>query len=582
MSLNQPEAAERKRWFNSLSVRVAILLSLALLPLGLLGVLQNRDLTREVRSRSELSLLALTENAAASERQMIERGIGAAEALGAVLRMIRERPEECITYLQDYLQSTDGFSYVGFVPPSGMVKCASNRQFVDFSADPLFTSLIEDPRQVAAPLADTWDPSGSDVIVYDPIVENGNLLGFTVISVKTGGRPEHRALGDQRRLLSLLTINADGEVLTRQSWGGDPQAETPPNRNLGLLAGAEPGTFYDRNQKGERRLYVHEEIVPGIAYALGVWQARQGATLPFGFNLPTTFFPLLMWLASLTVAILAVHRLVVHHLQRLESEMRRFGTDRRVPGKLFDASRPYEMQQLENAFQSMAYDLLNDEARMEDALREKNVLLKEVHHRVKNNLQMISSIMNMTIRKSRSPETIAAIRRLQERVLGLATVHRSLYQTDDLSKTNAGALLREIFTQRLSAHKTPGAPKVRVNMDLDEIIMFPDQAVPFSLLASEIATNALNNLGSPEGEEPWISFEFKSETPGVARLKSCNSTGPRNYRGDASKDHGLGVQLIKAFSMQLSATYEVEEKPGEYCVTVGFDVQDFKPEVQDY
>ena len=84
-------------------------------------------------------------------------------------------------------------------------------------------------------------------------------------------------------------------------------------------------------------------------------------------------------------------------------------------------------------FLSMAEGILQDEAELEDALREKSLLIREVHHRVKNNLQLIASIMNMQIRRSRNSETTSVVRRLQDRVLGLARVHRQMYEAQTLA-----------------------------------------------------------------------------------------------------------------------------------------------------
>ena len=80
---------------------------------------------------------------------------------------------------------------------------------------------------------------------------------------------------------------------------------------------------------------------------------------------------------------------------------------------------PSELQALQDNFDRMADNIMQDEAAMENTVREKNVLIKEVHHRVKNNLQLISSIMNMQIRQAKQDETKSALSRLQDRVLSL-------------------------------------------------------------------------------------------------------------------------------------------------------------------
>ena len=97
----------------------------------------------------------------------------------------------------------------------------------------------------------------------------------------------------------------------------------------------------------------------------------------------------------------------------------------------------------------MITSVLHDEAMLEDSVHQKDVLLLEVHHRVKNNLQLIASIMNLQIRKSINPEARVMLRNLHDRVMSLATVHRELYQTSGLVDVRADELLESIVSQVL-------------------------------------------------------------------------------------------------------------------------------------
>ena len=226
----------------------------------------------------------------------------------------------------------------------------------------------------------------------------------------------------------------------------------------------------------------------------------------------------------------------------------------------------------------MAYSLLDDEARMEDALREKNVLLKEVHHRVKNNLQLISSIMNMKIRRASQPETIAVLKRLQERIMGLSTVHRNLYQTENLSRSNAGRLLSDLFGQLISSGAEAGS-NIDYRGDFDDVILFPDQAVPLALLASELATNALKYAGAEAGGRPTIRATLSLIEPGIARLTCRNSVGGTTETDDST---GLGAQLIRAFAAQVGGEVQITQTDDLYDVVVTFKVEEFMSDPADH
>jgi two-component sensor histidine kinase len=229
----------------------------------------------------------------------------------------------------------------------------------------------------------------------------------------------------------------------------------------------------------------------------------------------------------------------------------------------------------------MAIDLANDEARMEDALREKNVLLKEIHHRVKNNLQLISSIMNMQIRAAREEETVAFLRRLQERVLGLAAVHRNLYQANDLSRTDAGRLLEDLFRQLLSMSPRT-AEEVQFRGEFDQLTLYPDQALPLSLLASELGTNALNHVSAPAGQPKTITVTLRKLPSGEAELACENSIGPDSKPATAAPGQGLGTRLIRAFAAQLGGTVETETTDGIHRVSLRFRVEAFSHAPGDY
>jgi two-component sensor histidine kinase len=209
---------------------------------------------------------------------------------------------------------------------------------------------------------------------------------------------------------------------------------------------------------------------------MGIWtpeQAGQGADA----ERAPLLFPLLMWATSLRVAFWAIHRLVIRRVTELVARMRRFGRDRGLPDRPPAFGTPFELREIDQAFRQMGDSILQDEARMENAFRERGVLLREVHHRVKNNLQLISSIISMQLRRMPEPQMRAILRRLQDRVLTLASIYRSLYTSPDMGDVNAAPVIRAIIEQELRASEG----RVEATLDIEDLVLDPDKVVPAGL-----------------------------------------------------------------------------------------------------
>ena len=242
-------------------------------------------------------------------------------------------------------------------------------------------------------------------------------------------------------------------------------------------------------------------VIEGALYVLGTWGRETGFG---GARSPLVslglVLPLLMWGASLLVAYVAVRGLVLDPLGQLRARMQAFASGSRdmAPLELKDA--PVELAQVADSFQTMTARIVADEARLAKSVRDQELLLKEVHHRVKNNLQLIASILNMQLRQQRAPEARAILHRVQDRVMGLATVHQHLYQSTELSALRADELVRAIANRMLG--KAEGAG-IAVDMHLDPVTLYPDQAVPLALLVSEAMTNVLSYIGRAQDGSVW-------------------------------------------------------------------------------
>ncbi|SMY10282.1 sensor histidine kinase [Flavimaricola marinus] len=560
-----------------LTARVLVFLTLAMVPLGVIGVHQNHRLNSEVERASELSLLALTERAASGERQVIQRAFGTAQSLSQIIDWVLEEPGRCTSYLNRLKGTDERFAFVGFIDTTGIVDCSTVGQRLDFSADPELAELMENPREnievnIASP------GLGQSVMVLNyPRFQFGTFEGYVSISIPLSAVGESEDFLGNADPIELMTFNSRGELLSAENGRETAQRLLPLGANLFSMAQGQARAFIAESVEGEQLAYTVVPIVPDVVYALGVWPVGG-----IGSNSPYTpyvnaILPLIMWLASLLVAWFAIDRFVLLRINNLVRAMRDFSQKRTLPSSLNMANVSSELADLEKSFLSLAEDVLRDEAEQEDRLREKSVLLKEVHHRVKNNLQIISSIMNMQIRKAKAPETKVALSQVQDRIMGLSGVHRTLYQAENLTQVNAAALIERIIEQSQVIGKRDGAT-VDVELNLEPIVIFPDQAVPLSMLVSEALTNAMKYF---DAANPKLKVSLTLGANKIAHLVIENNAGqiPQEPEDDST---GLGKQLIRAFTTQLNGRLEASDDGGRYRLDLTFEVEAFKEQAQDY
>ncbi|EPX85058.1 sensor histidine kinase [Salipiger mucosus] len=564
---------------SGLAARIILFLSLALVPIGVVAYFQTAKLQEETRLRSQLSLVALTEAAALGERETILRAQGGAQALGATFASYFGNRETCMDRLRTYLDASPGYSFAGFLTVDGDMPCHTGAGPVDVENNPRLQRLLESPGATA--WLNQFGPVSrrSVLVVAQPFFEDGQLAGHVLVSVPSALLPRGtQAAQPPAGFEDVVTINERGQVMSSRSGLENIEGRLPADLDLRSLIGAESQSFAARSRDGTTRVYASAPLVPGMVHALGIWEQDSAEAQAITVSGIAKALPFLMWAASVIVAFLAVNRLVIRHIKRLSRRMRAFARSRRIPVPNETDRMPAELADIENDFLDMADAILRDEAQQENALREKTVLLKEVHHRVKNNLQLISSIMNMQIRQSDSAETRAILHRLQDRVRSLATIHRNLYQTEDLGHVDAGRLLEDLVRQMGEMTEVNGS-KVTIETEVDSVETVPDQAVPLSLLAAEAMTNALKYAGPGPDEEARVKLRFARLEGHRAEMMVTNTVGPRPEGEKAEVEpRGLGARLIRAFATQLGGELDQQEEEGRYTLGVRFALVDFTPD----
>jgi two-component system, sensor histidine kinase PdtaS len=569
--------ADQRTYASRLAIRFAIILALAMLPAGIIAFVQTNALAREFQARSEAALLGATLRVAIAETGTIRRARGMVASLANALPYAFDDPAACSDIVRRVAAEEPTASVVAFVPESGLMQCSSMGEAHDLSAEPGFQTIIQS-RSPDFFVDTKGNVSGTSVVgVTHPVFgKEGVYLGYAVISLPHQRLAELReAAADARGPLADVadpsviywTFDRHGMMLTANVDLEVAQAQVPSTQPLKEFAGSEGLAFRETSVSGEMVLYAIVPIVPDELYLMSSVRPDAPVFLDyFGFSahVPT----LVMWLIGFIVSGFAAEMLVTRHVRKLNTSIVSFAHGERRLQAIDLKNAPAELDQLATAYVAMTDSIVRSEAQLEDTIHQKEVLLREVHHRVKNNLQLISSIMNIQMRSANSSEAKALLKNLQERIMSLATVHRGLYQTSGLTDVRTRELIPDIVRQIMSMSAGSEKPFETQN-DIDDIRLVPDQAVPLSLLLAEALTNAIKHGGATRERPGQLSVRLKRSGGGDAVLEVANSAqaGATTTVGTGS---GLGSQLILAFVQQLGGRQETGVKDGKYYLRVTF------------
>jgi len=220
------------------------------------------------------------------------------------------------------------------------------------------------------------------------------------------------------------------------------------------------------------------------------------------------------------------------------------------------------------------------ETSLQQSLIEKEALLKEVHHRVKNNLQIIASLLRLEAGRNQQPDTIAVLKDMQGRIQSMALLHESLYRSGVFAAADLGFYLKQLSSQSLHVlSDKPGF--IELQLDLAAVSVGLDQAIPCGLLVNELISNCIKH-GFPNGHAGEIRVELQrvAESPRFRLCVSDNGVGlPADF--ESRRTQSLGLQLVSGLARQLGGALEIGPGP-EAVFTVVFTVNSPKePQAPD-
>ena len=218
-------------------------------------------------------------------------------------------------------------------------------------------------------------------------------------------------------------------------------------------------------------------------------------------------------------------------------------------------------------------------------LQEQDLLLREIHHRVKNNLQVITSILSLQAGLVGDAEFRVVLGELQGRVRAIAALHETLYGSRDLANIDFGPYIRQLLHELFGFHGID-SKRIELCMETDDVVLSIEQALPLGLIVNELVSNSLKHA-FPDGRCGAIEVQFRylagaAQAPGTLEQGWCDLSVRDDGVGIAAdtgiwNKESLGLRMVQLFTKQLGGQLTLDTSHSTYF-RLRFPLEDFNPE----
>ncbi|RAK59791.1 sensor histidine kinase [Phenylobacterium hankyongense] len=530
---------------STIRVRLTAALAAALLPVLMLGVVQSAIAFHREGVALSANLGFSAQRSAAAARARLE---------GAEILLQTLAPGsigfQCAQRLAQVTHRVPGYANLIRFDRSGRVACAA----ADVPADPVrrqrvwFQRLAAgDPLVVTREAGSTYAHEPAVLAAARAAAPDGNFDGaFSAVIPLASLQPSLNDPSLPKRAEVALVDRAGHFINTTnpQAFPALPAGWRARTHAQGSLV------WYGRDVRGERRVYSAAPVIGDDVYV--VLSAASPGLLSWARLNPLTaiLFPLLSFVLALAAVTVVAERVVVRWIAYLQRIAALYAKGRLSVRPVQAEQMPPEIRELAETLEDMADAIVGRDASLRDSLAQKDALMREIHHRVKNNLQVISSLLNMQQRALSDPAARAAMSDTRQRITALALIYRALYQGPDLKRVDLRPFLEELTAQLVAGEMLHG-PAVRTEISVDALVIDPDRLAPLALFAVEAITNAQKHAFADRGGVLTVTFHVNGEQ---ARLEISDDGKASEQSLIAS---GVGRTLMTAFARQLRGQVEM-------------------------
>ena len=529
-------------------------MALALLPILLLGGFQARADFREQASERRADLQLAAERSAAEARARLE----AATLVLTVLSPGSLGPF-CGPRLGTLVDRLEGFDGLYRISATGAVTCRAETGAglpSDVADTDWFQRLRSGEDSVLARSERRTPPQTALVVSVRSERPMGTFDGAMVGLVPLDSlRPQLNDPALPTGAQAALT-DARGQILTATDLAAFATvSDGAAARFIEQTRAGEAATFEARDGSGQNRVYAVAALAGRDVYVL--FSAPAPGWLSWARLNPIglVLMPLAAWLTAFLAVMTVSERIIIRWLDYLERVASIYAKGRFTIRPTQAANAPSEIRVLANTLDALADTIQARDAALNEGLAEKDVLMREIHHRVKNNLQIISSLLSMQQRALTDAPAKAALGDTRQRISALALIYRTLYQSDNIRHADARDFLTELVGQLVASEAGRGH-LVTSSVQADSLLVDPDKLAPLALWLVEAVTNAQKHAFAARGGDLQVRFSVSGETS-VLEVQD-DGPGP----DPASDSGGVGRTLMGAFAKQLRGAAELLPAPG--------------------
>lgn len=537
---------------NRLTLNVTLLLAViaALLPFAWLSISQSIDVRENLHRMIGERLVASASVTALEQREPIMMARRILETVAQDDRVLN-MDDQCSAALMDRLEGR--LPVVNFIrwDAEGQLRCSGVKPRKEgVKASRTWWSAAKQSRHfvVSSPVFGSVVPRRMLVAVH-PIVDSKSGEWQGALSAAIDLSWIERSLSDRRLSPRALVGIADssGRILTTSgpvAFGGINIAASSRKAAVVQGEGQESWIYASAPLYGSQLFVFYAE--PGkMAFSISREQFRYSLILPLFAILLTSFA---LWLS--------IDRFVIRWLRRAGRRARQMAEgDYRLEPDSFRAA-PIELQRLGKDLDDMARSVAGRDQALRSALAAKDAMAREVNHRVKNNLQMITSLVSLQASRLSDPEARRLMTQTRLRVGALALVQRLIYDVDESEQGSVDAerLFGELCAQ-IQSNYQGSAIGVQCHSDLG--VISGDQAVAAALIVVEAVTNAFLH-GFPAGRKGQISVRLTRDCEDAVMTIIDDGVGALDGGGAS----GIGLELMNALSAQLGGQFSIAETVG--------------------